>query len=138
MADRVKQLKVSAAAKRGAADGAHIAERAATIMLQEYYDLPQAPDAPAPFGDAYEALVSALGPMAGSEAVAQALHVLEDAHGRELVDSGDRAWHAACHEVMGLLAGHRRGYAPAAESATLQRSAGSWGSAGSAPHRHGP
>ena len=109
MAGRVKQLKVSAAANRGAADGALIAERAATIMLQEYYDLPPDPSAPAPYAEAFDALRSALGPVADTEPAIQALRALDDAHGRELAAATESAWYAAWRVVMGLLAGHRRG-----------------------------
>ena len=103
MAATVKKLKASMAAQCGAAGGIRLASRAASVMLQEYFDQPPDPRMPAPYVEAIDTLRAALGPALADPAIMEALHVLDDAHGRELVAATESAWYAAWQVARGLV-----------------------------------
>lgn len=89
--------------KRGQQLGRRIAERASSVLLQQFDQRP--PDgAEHEWGGAWERLLQALGETARHDAVLAALHALDAAHGADLAATVDETWFAAwtvAHAVGG-------------------------------------
>lgn len=99
---------LSDAARKGQAFGALLGESAAQILLSEFGSRNE-PTSPASerWYAAWNRLESAIGVMADDPKVAAALKELEDAYGNGLVESEDRAFHAAWTLAMSLKGGAR-------------------------------
>lgn len=95
------------AARDGQLIGATLADGAAQFLLQKYSDRRVTRLSPASerWVSAQQALEHALGPTAAAPDIAAMLKELDDAHGDALVETEDRAWHAAWTLAMKLTTG---------------------------------